>query len=104
MRPTIWFHLLFPLLLASESLAQRADSRDSAQALPGVTISATRSPSRILTTPLAVTKLAAPELRSISGFGIDEALSRVPGVVAQSRYGTSDIPPDDSRLWRARRR
>ena len=33
----------------------------------------------------------APELRSVSGFGLDEALSRVPGVIAQSRYGTSDI-------------
>ena len=27
----------------------------------------------------------------MSGFGLDEALSRVPGVIAQSRYGTSDI-------------
>src|SRR6185503_4491720 len=40
---------------------------------------------------LAITKLNAPELRSVSGFGLDEALSRVPGVIAQSRYGTSDI-------------
>ena len=91
MRPAFLSHLLVPLLLGSEALAQRADSRDSAQALPGVTVSATRSPSRILTTPLAVTKLTAPEVRSVSGFGLDEALSRVPGVIAQSRYGTSDI-------------
>jgi iron complex outermembrane receptor protein len=77
--------------LTSEALAQRPDARDSAQSLPGVTVSATRSPSRILTTPLAVTKITAPELRSVSGFGIDDALARVPGVIAQSRYGTSDI-------------
>jgi len=56
-----------------------------------VTVSATRSASRILTTPLAVTKIETAELRSVSGFGIDEALGRVPGVIAQSRYGTSDI-------------
>ena len=80
--------ILSSLLLASEALAQRPDS---AQALPGVTVSATRSGSQILTTPLAITKIAAPELRSISGFGLDEALSKVPGVIAQSRYGTSDI-------------
>lgn len=91
MRSFVWSNLVFPSLLASEALAQRPDSRDSARTLPAVTISATRSPSRILTTPLAVTKLAAPELRSVNGFGLDEALSRVPGVVAQSRYGTSDI-------------
>jgi iron complex outermembrane receptor protein len=40
---------------------------------------------------LAITKLDTPDLRSVSGFGLDEALSRVPGVIAQSRYGTSDI-------------
>ena len=84
-------HLLVASLLGSELLAQRADSRDSAQALPGVTVSATRSPSRILTTPLAVTKITTADLRSVSGFGLDDALSRVPGVIAQSRYGTSDI-------------
>jgi iron complex outermembrane receptor protein len=76
---------------ATETLAQRPTARDSAHALPGVTVSATRNPAPILTTPLAVTKIATPELRSVSGFGLDEALSRVPGVIAQSRYGTSDI-------------
>ena len=91
MRPSFLSHLLVPSLLGSEAFAQRPDSRDSAQALPSVTISATRSPSRILTTPLAVTKIATTELRSVNGFGLDDALSRVPGVIAQSRYGTSDI-------------
>ena len=91
MRPSFLSHLLVPSLLGSEALAQRPDSRDSAQALPGVTVSATRSPARILTIPLAVTKIATPELRSVNGFGLDDALSRVPGVIAQSRYGTSDI-------------
>ena len=66
-------------------------SRDSAVALPGVTVTATRSPSAILTTPLAITKITSTELRAFNGFGLDEALSRVPGVIAQSRYGTSDI-------------
>ena len=91
MRPSLFSHLLVPSLLGSEALAQRPDTRDSAQTLPGVTVSATRSPSRILTTPLAVTTIATHELRSVNGFGLDEALSRVPGVIAQSRYGTSDI-------------
>jgi len=91
MRSTFFSHLLVPSFLGSEALAQRPDSRDSAQTLPSVTVSATRSPSRILTTPLAVTKIGTPELRSVNGFGLDDALSRVPGVIAQSRYGTSDI-------------
>lgn len=66
-------------------------SRDTAVTLPGVTVTATRSPSAILTTPLAITKITSTELRALNGFGLDEALSRVPGVIAQSRYGTSDI-------------
>ena len=83
--------LLLSTSLTSVAVAQRASARDTVTTLPGVTVSATRNPSSILTTPLAITKLNAPELRSVSGFGLDEALARGPGVIAQSRYGTSDI-------------
>jgi iron complex outermembrane receptor protein len=79
------------LALPALASAQRAPNRDSVTTLPGVTVSATRSPSAILTTPLAITKMTSADLRAVSGFGLDEALSRVPGVIAQSRYGTSDI-------------
>lgn len=79
------------LTVAPLLLAQGTTGRDSAVTLPGVSVSATRNPSPILTTPLAITKITAPELRAFNGFGLDEALSRVPGVIAQSRYGTSDI-------------
>ena len=86
--PSLAFLAALPIAAAS---AQRPVRPDSAQPLPGVTVSATRSPSRILTTPLAISKIDAADLRSSSGFGLDDALSRVPGVIAQSRYGTSDI-------------
>lgn len=72
-------------------LAQTRPPRDTATALPGMTVTATRSPAAIIATPLAVSKITAPELRAVSGFGVDEVLSRVPGVIAQSRYGTSDV-------------
>jgi iron complex outermembrane receptor protein len=90
-RPSIVGSLVLTTSFGSLALAQRPTARDSAHALPGVTVSATRNPAPILTTPLAVTKITTPELRAVSGFGLDEALSRVPGVIAQSRYGTSDI-------------
>jgi len=83
--------LVLCTIVTPVAFAQRAPSRDTVTTLPGVTVSATRSPSAILTTPLAITKINAPELRAVSGFGLDEALSHVPGVIAQSRYGTSDI-------------
>jgi iron complex outermembrane receptor protein len=83
--------LVLVAFAATGGRAQQPTTPDSAQKLPGVTVSATRSSARLLTTPLAVSKIDAADLRSASGFGLDDALSRVPGVIAQSRYGTSDI-------------
>ena len=71
--------------------AQARTPRDSAASLPGVTVTATRSDALILRTPLAISKITAAELRAVNGYGIEDALSRVPGVIAQSRYGTSDV-------------
>jgi iron complex outermembrane recepter protein len=76
---------------ASTATAQESARRDSVAPLPAVTVTATRAAAAVLTTPLAVTKIEAAELRSRSGFGLDEALRLVPGVLAQSRYGTSDV-------------
>ena len=91
MTPPGFACLVLVALAATGARAQQPTTPDSAQKLPGVTVSATRSSSRLLTTPLAVSKIDAADLRSASGFGLDDALSRVPGVIAQSRYGTSDI-------------
>lgn len=78
-------------LFAPDASAQKPRTPDSTATLPGVTVTATRAPSLILETPLAITTVSAPELRGLRGFGLDEALTLVPGVVAQSRYGTSDV-------------
>lgn len=72
-------------------VAQVTRTRDTVVAIPGVTVTATREPSKILTAPMAVTKITAPALRSVNGYGLEDALKMVPGVIAQSRYGTSDI-------------
>jgi iron complex outermembrane recepter protein len=87
--------LVLLLSVASIASAQSGQSGqtkpDSARALPGVTVTATREAAPILKTPQAITKITAPELRATNGYGLEDALSLVPGVVAQSRYGTSDI-------------
>jgi iron complex outermembrane receptor protein len=72
-------------------LVRDSTARDSVQRLELRTITATRASSSTLTTPLAITRIARPELRAISGFGLDEALAQVPGVIARSRFGTSDV-------------
>ena len=71
--------------------AQDGAPRDSVVKLPPVSVTAARGATSILATPLAVSRLSNAELRGVVGYGLDEALSRVPGVIAQSRYGTSDI-------------
>jgi iron complex outermembrane recepter protein len=76
---------------ASPVEAQGDPQRDSIARLAGMTVTATRNATSILKTPLAITKITASDLRAINGFGLDDALSKVPGVIAQSRYGTSDI-------------
>lgn len=83
--------LLLTASVSAMARAQQTAARDTAVTMPGVTVTATRSATPILETPLAVTKITAADLRAVSGYGIEDALSLVPGVIAQSRYGTSDV-------------
>src|SRR5262245_1166766 len=78
-------------LMAATAGAQQAPPRDTAKALPTLTTTATRNTTPILTTPLAVNKVTEPDLRASSGYGLEDALNGIPGVIAQSRYGTSDV-------------
>ena len=85
--------LLFVLSVCATNVAgaQARPPRDSAVGLPGVTVTATRGDASIVRTPLAISKITTADLRSVNGYGIEDALARVPGVIAQSRYGTSDV-------------
>ena len=77
--------------LAAPPLAAQRPAADSAVALPEVTVTATRTATATLSMPLAVSKITAGDLRAVNGYGLADALSRVPGVIAQTRYGTSDV-------------
>lgn len=59
--------------------------------LPEVTVTATRTPARILDVPLAVTVVGRREMEDAAGNRVDQALRTVPGVLAQSRSGGSDV-------------
>jgi iron complex outermembrane receptor protein len=76
------------VLAAAAAPAQRPDS---AVTLEAVSVTAAREAQSVLATPLAITKITAQDLRNVNGYGLEDALSRVPGVIAQSRYGTSDV-------------
>ncbi|MEO7712054.1 MAG: Plug domain-containing protein, partial [Gemmatimonadaceae bacterium] len=61
------------------------------QPLPPLSVTASRTPVSIFDVPLAVTLIGVDVLRSRRGVGLDEALVLVPGVLAQSRSGGSDV-------------
>lgn len=77
-------------LLASPLVAQQARP-DSTQRLDTVVVSATREPRSLTRVPFAVSVVNAERWSARSGFGLDQALAEVPGVIALSRYGTQDI-------------
>lgn len=79
------------LVLTAGPLLAQQPPRDTTKSLPPVVTTATRNAAPILTTPLAVTKIGTDQLRASSGYGLEDALRDVPGVIAQSRYGTSDV-------------
>src|SRR5258705_288393 len=68
-----------------------AQDTTRARPLPPLSVTASRTPVSILDVPLAVTIVGGEELRLRRGVGLDEALTLVPGVLAQSRSGGGDV-------------
>ena len=83
-------HYLLILLLAV-AVPLRAQDSARVQPLPALSVTASRTPVSLFDVPLAVTIIGAQELRLRRGVGLDEALSQVPGVLAQSRSGGGDV-------------
>lgn len=71
-------------------LALQATPRDTVVLQP-VTVTATRQTMSLFAVPLAVTQLKKQEWFGTTGYGLDDALTLIPGVVAQSRYGNQDV-------------
>jgi iron complex outermembrane receptor protein len=94
MRPSaICMAVLITAFVAGDAhTAGAQQSTDSAATkLAGVTVTATRSGLSLYSTTLAVTKIEKLAWQGKSGYGIDDALSLVPGVLAQSRNGSGDV-------------
>lgn len=81
-------------LAAAPLAAQRPDTtrQDTARViLAPITVTATRASQSLMEIPLAITRVDSAALVGTKGHGLDEALALVPGVLAQSRYGGSDV-------------
>lgn len=79
----------FPILAQNDNDTAKNDTIK--YQLNQVTVTATRYPENILEIPYAVTILSKDQLQNLKGYGMDEVLSTVPGVLAQSRSGNQDI-------------
>ena len=75
------------MLLALILLVQTSDT----VVLPPITVTATRQATSVFAVPLAITQLKKDAWFGTTGYGLDDALSLVPGVIAQSRYGNQDV-------------
>ncbi len=84
--------LLIFLLFVSASFALAQTERDSVKYhLPLVTVTGTRYAEPWLTVPLSITNVEAKDLPKGKGYGLDEALTFIPGVLVQSRFGNQDV-------------
>jgi iron complex outermembrane receptor protein len=81
---------LFALVLLATQ-APDTTRRDSATVLPPVVVSATRSARDPYAIPLALSRVERSRFAAGAGRGLDEALALVPGVLAQSRAGGTDV-------------
>ena len=84
------YAILIALLAATSARAQTVPKDTSVQ-LERVTITATRSSQPAFLVPLAMTRVERDELQGSSGISLDQALKYVPGVLAQSRSGGTDV-------------
>ena len=83
--------LLLLMIFLSSCVLINAQTDTLKYELDQVTVSATRYPEKIMEVPYAVSIISAKELDLIRGYGLDEILNTVPGVLAQSRSGNQDI-------------
>ncbi len=74
---------------ASDSVVTTVDS--AAPQIKPVVVTATRRRESIFATPLAISVVDSTTLRNKRGYSLDEAVANIPGGMAQSRCGGSDI-------------
>jgi len=84
--------ILLILITISFVMAQQKTQTDTlTYEMKQISVTATRYAENLLEIPYAVTILQSWQLKNLRGYGLDEALSTIPGVLAQSRSGNQDV-------------
>ncbi len=77
--------------LAQDRQGHKSKADTTVYEFEQVTITARRYPEQAIKVPLAVSVLGPERLQNSRGYGMEEALKFVPGVLAQSRAGNQDV-------------
>ena len=84
----VFFYCVFTL----QSQSKKQNTSDSTKVIAkDITVSALRQPEQNLEVPLAVTILGLRDIQLKRGYGIDDILQTVPGVLVQNRSGNQDL-------------
>ena len=92
MRPLVLFAAAYLLLAAATQTALAQAEDDSVRYnLDPVTVTGTRTSHSWIQMPLSLSVVGPVELSTPKGYGLNEVLGFVPGVLAQSRAGNQDV-------------
>lgn len=86
--------IMFQGVYAQQKPVKQAAPKDTVafqKQLEQITITATRYAEKIMEIPYAVTNITNDKYYGKKGYGLEDALSSVPGVLAQSRSGNHDL-------------
>lgn len=86
---------LLPLILFFVQLTTSASAQSPTDTVmyhyPPVTTIGTRTPESWIVVPLSISYLLQQDMLKGKGYGLDEVLSGIPGVLVQSRFGNQDV-------------
>ncbi len=86
--------LLFVVAITPSAAAQeplKSEGRDTLVYIDEVVVTATRTPTMLIEVPLAISVVGRKTFSTVRGYGLDEVLGGVPGVLTQSRFGNQDV-------------
>jgi iron complex outermembrane recepter protein len=96
--PAMKYLVLCTCLLISAAPAQepvrermKDADRDTLVYIDEVVVTATRTPTLLIEVPLAISVVDQKTVSTARGYGLDEVLGGVPGVLTQSRFGNQDV-------------
>ena len=82
---------LVVMVFSLPGLAQTPEEDSIKYTYTPITVLGTRTSQPWIEIPTSISFVKAKDMHSSKGYGLDEALAFVPGVLAQSRYGNQDV-------------